>query len=66
MNNIAINTQGVYTEAIQEKRSWLLSWRLEFCRFTGALIGLAMLSLDLAPVSSFFNRWSYCDYIDCI
>jgi hypothetical protein len=37
-----------------------------FAGFTGALIGLAMLSLDLAPLSSFFNRWSYCDYIDCI
>lgn len=54
MNNIAINTQGVYTEKLYKKTimaSFHGVW--SFAGFTGALIGLAMLSLDLAPYHHF-------------
>jgi hypothetical protein len=35
------------------KRSWLLSWRLSFAGFTGALIGLAMLLTRPCPINHF-------------
>lgn len=50
MNNIAINTQGIYTEQLFNKNimaSFHGVW--SFAGFTGALIGLGMLTLNLTP-----------------
>lgn len=50
MNNIAINTQGIYTEQLFNKNimaSFHGVW--SFAGFTGALIGLGMLALNLTP-----------------
>jgi MFS family permease len=52
--NIAVNTQGVYTEVLFKKT--LLSsfhgmW--SFAGFTGALVGLGMLTLELTPYDHF-------------
>jgi MFS family permease len=54
MNNIAINTQGVYTEKLYKKTimaSFHGVW--SFAGFTGALIGLGMLALGLSPYYHF-------------
>jgi MFS family permease len=54
MNNIAINTQGVYTEKLYQKTimaSFHGVW--SFAGFTGALIGLAILALKLSPYHHF-------------
>ena len=54
MNNIAVNTQGVYTEKLFNKTimaSFHGVW--SFAGFTGALIGLAMLKLELTPHEHF-------------
>jgi hypothetical protein len=52
--NIAVNTQGVYTEKLLIKPSWHLGvW--SFAGFTGILIGLAMLKFQLTPHEHFFN-----------
>lgn len=54
MNNIAINTQGVYTEKLYKKTimaSFHGVW--SFAGFTGALIGLAMLAFNLSPYYHF-------------
>jgi MFS family permease len=56
MNNIAINTQGVYTEKLYKKAimaSFHGVW--SFAGFTGALIGLAMLALHLSPYQHFLS-----------
>jgi MFS family permease len=54
LSNIAVNTQGVYTEGLF-KRTILSSfhgmWSL--AGFTGALVGLGMLTLKLSPYSHF-------------
>ena len=54
LTNIAVNTQGVYTEGLF-KRTIMSSfhgmWSL--AGFTGALVGLAMLALDLGTYSHF-------------
>lgn len=54
LSNIAVNTQGVYTEALFKKTimaSFHGMW--SFAGFTGALIGLGMLSLKLTPYMHF-------------
>lgn len=54
MNNIAVNTQGVYTEKLFNKTimaSFHGVW--SFAGFTGALIGLAMLKFQLTPHEHF-------------
>jgi len=54
MNNIAVNTQGVYTEQLFKKTimaSFHGVW--SFAGFTGALLGLGMLALDLIPYYHF-------------
>ncbi|NGY36634.1 MFS transporter [Flavobacterium sp. XN-5] len=54
MNSISINTQGVYTEKLYQKTimaSFHGVW--SFAGFTGALIGLGMLSLELSPFYHF-------------
>ncbi|GGF01549.1 MFS transporter [Flavobacterium limi] len=52
--NIAVNTQGVYTEVLFKKNimsSFHGMW--SFAGFTGALVGLGMLSLHLSPYQHF-------------
>lgn len=52
--NIAVNTQGVYTEVLFRKTimsSFHGMW--SFAGFTGALVGLGMLALDLKPLHHF-------------
>jgi MFS family permease len=52
--NIAVNTQGVYTETLLQKNimsSFHGMW--SFAGFTGALVGLGMLALDLVPYHHF-------------
>ncbi|MEL1256177.1 MFS transporter [Flavobacterium sp. DGU38] len=52
--NIAVNTQGVYTETLFKKNimsSFHGMW--SFAGFTGALVGLGMLSLHLKPYHHF-------------
>lgn len=52
--NIAVNTQGVYTEVLFKKTimsSFHGMW--SFAGFTGALVGLAMLALNLTPLHHF-------------
>ena len=54
LTNIAVNTQGVYTEVLFKKTimsSFHGMW--SFAGFTGALIGLAMLALELSPYHHF-------------
>ncbi|AWG20611.1 MFS transporter [Flavobacterium faecale] len=54
MNNIAVNTQGVYTEKLFNKNimaSFHGVW--SFAGFTGALIGIAMLALHMTPFQHF-------------
>lgn len=52
--NIAVNTQGVYTEVLF-KRSIMASFHgmWSFAGFTGALIGLGMLALQFSPLLHF-------------
>ena len=52
--NIAVNTQGVYTEVLFKKTimsSFHGMW--SFAGFTGALVGLGMLALNLTPYHHF-------------
>lgn len=52
--NIAVNTQGVYTEVLFKKTimsSFHGMW--SFAGFTGALVGLGMLALNLTPLQHF-------------
>lgn len=52
--NIAVNTQGVYTETLFKKNvmsSFHGMW--SFAGFTGALVGLGMLALNLVPYHHF-------------
>ncbi|SMP37061.1 MFS transporter [Flavobacterium hercynium] len=52
--NIAVNTQGVYTEVLFRKTimsSFHGMW--SFAGFTGALVGLGMLTLNLSPLHHF-------------
>jgi len=52
--NIAVNTQGVYTEELFKKTimsSFHGMW--SFAGFTGALVGLGMLALHLSPLHHF-------------
>ncbi len=52
--NIAVNTQGVYTEVLFKKTimsSFHGMW--SFAGFTGALVGLGMLTLKLTPLHHF-------------
>ncbi|KUJ63422.1 MFS transporter [Flavobacteriaceae bacterium CRH] len=52
--NIAVNTQGVYTEVLFKKTimsSFHGMW--SFAGFTGALVGLGMLALELKPLHHF-------------
>jgi MFS family permease len=52
--NIAVNTQGVYTEVLFKKTimsSFHGMW--SFAGFTGALVGLGMLTLNLSPLHHF-------------
>lgn len=52
--NIAVNTQGVYTEVLFKKTimsSFHGMW--SFAGFTGALVGLGMLALELTPYKHF-------------
>ncbi|MFV5684870.1 MFS transporter [Flavobacterium sp. GB2R13] len=52
--NIAVNTQGVYTEELFKKTimsSFHGMW--SFAGFTGALVGLGMLALELTPYEHF-------------
>ena len=52
--NIAVNTQGVYTEVLFKKTimsSFHGMW--SFAGFTGALVGLGMLTLNLNPLHHF-------------
>ncbi|SDW14911.1 MFS transporter [Flavobacterium degerlachei] len=54
LNNIAVNTQGVYTEVLFKKTimsSFHGMW--SFAGFTGALVGLGMLALQLSPFHHF-------------
>lgn len=54
MNNIAVNTQGVYTEKLFNKNilsSFHGVW--SFAGFTGALIGIAMLAFEMTPFQHF-------------
>lgn len=54
LSNIAVNTQGVYTEVLFKKTimsSYHGMW--SFAGFTGALVGLGMLSLQLTPYKHF-------------
>ena len=52
--NIAVNTQGVYTEVLFRK-TIMKSFHgmCSFARFTGALVGLGMLALNLSPLHHF-------------
>jgi MFS family permease len=52
--NIAVNTQGVYTEVLFKKTimsAFHGMW--SFAGFTGALVGLGMLALKLSPLTHF-------------
>ena len=52
--NIAVNTQGVYTEVLFKKT--IMSWfhgTWSFAGFTGALVGLGMMALHLTPFHHF-------------
>jgi predicted MFS family arabinose efflux permease len=54
MNNIGVNTQGVYIEKLYNKNmmsSFHGVW--SFAGFTGALIGIGMLALKLTPYQHF-------------
>ncbi len=54
LSNIAVNTQGVYTEVLFKKTimsSFHGMW--SFAGFMGALVGLAMLAFDLTPYIHF-------------
>ncbi|WP_035669105.1 MFS transporter [Flavobacterium sp. 83] len=54
LTNIAVNTQGVYTEELFKKTimsSFHGMW--SFAGFTGALVGLGMLALELTPYEHF-------------
>lgn len=54
LSNIAVNTQGVYTEVLFKKTimsSFHGMW--SFAGFTGALVGLGMLALGLNPYQHF-------------
>lgn len=54
LSNIAVNTQGVYTEAFFKKTimsSFHGMW--SFAGFTGALVGLLMLAFKLSPYNHF-------------
>lgn len=54
LSNIAVNTQGVYTEVLFKKTimsSFHGMW--SFAGFTGALLGLAMLAFNFAPYTHF-------------
>jgi MFS family permease len=54
LSNIAVNTQGVYTEVLYKKTimsSFHGMWSL--AGFTGALVGLGMLALKLTPYEHF-------------
>lgn len=56
LNNIAVNTQGVYAEKLFNKTimaSFHGVW--SFAGFTGALIGLGMLYLELTPHEHFLT-----------
>ena len=55
LTNIAVNTQGVYTEELF-KRTIMSSFHgmWSFAGFTGALIGLGMLALNLTPYVHFW------------
>jgi MFS family permease len=54
MNNIAVNTQGIYTEQLF-KRTIMASFHgvWSFAGFTGALVGLGMMALQLTPHQHF-------------
>ena len=54
LSNIAVNTQGVYTEELF-KRTIMSSFHGAWSTagFTGALIGIAMLALKLSPLQHF-------------
>jgi len=55
LTNIAVNTQGVYTEELFKKTimsSFHGMW--SFAGFTGALVGLGMLTLQLTPYVHFW------------
>ena len=54
LSNIAVNTQGVYTEVLFKKTimsSFHGMW--SFAGFTGALVGLGMLAFNLSPYTHF-------------
>lgn len=54
LSNIAVNTQGVYTEVLFKKTimsSFHGMW--SFAGFTGALVGLGMLAFELTPYLHF-------------
>ncbi|TDE03886.1 MFS transporter [Flavobacterium sandaracinum] len=54
LSNIAVNTQGVYTEVLFKKTimsSFHGMW--SFAGFMGALVGLAMLAFELSPYTHF-------------
>jgi MFS family permease len=54
LSNIAVNTQGVYTEVLFKKTimsSFHGMW--SFAGFTGALVGLGMLAFELTPYTHF-------------
>lgn len=54
LSNIAVNTQGVYTEGLFKRTimsSFHGAWRT--AGFSGALIGIAMLALKLSPFQHF-------------
>lgn len=54
LSNIAVNTQGVYTEVLFKKTimsSFHGMW--SFAGFTGALVGLGMLAFKLSPYAHF-------------
>jgi hypothetical protein len=53
MNNISVNTQGVYTEKLLTKPSWPLFTVCGVLPVLGALIGLGMLKFQLTPHEHF-------------
>ena len=55
LTNIAVNTQGVYTEGLY-KRAIMSTFHgvWSFAGFTGALVGLMMLGFKLTPFRHFF------------
>lgn len=54
MNNISVNTQGVYTEKLFD-RTIMASFHgvWSFAGFTGALVGIGMIALQLTPFKHF-------------